>query len=179
MKDRSKTIESLRRVAERPGSPNEGEIARRLLEQLGVKPWTARPFDPLDFPKGTRVFYCYWAYENTPGTIVSDNVKTQRSANSGTGPWMRIKFDYLKQPRWVPVISPLGCHLSLNPFPEPEAGILYHMNLNWEQRMNDLIEEIRKFYGYETTDPEYIRMVRKVRKEDNDTDTENQIQISA
>ena len=36
MRNKQKTIESLRRLAERPGSPNEGEIARRLLEQLGA-----------------------------------------------------------------------------------------------------------------------------------------------
>jgi hypothetical protein len=34
MKDRQKTIESLRRLAERPGTPAEGENARRILKKL-------------------------------------------------------------------------------------------------------------------------------------------------
>jgi hypothetical protein len=37
MRDRSKTIASLRRLIERPGTPQEGETARRLLEMMGGK----------------------------------------------------------------------------------------------------------------------------------------------
>jgi hypothetical protein len=34
MRDRAKTIESLRRLAERPGTPQEGETARRKLREM-------------------------------------------------------------------------------------------------------------------------------------------------
>lgn len=34
MRDRQKTIESLRRLAERPGTPQEGETARKKLREL-------------------------------------------------------------------------------------------------------------------------------------------------
>ena len=37
MRDRQKTIEALRRLAERPGSPAEGETARRKLREFEVQ----------------------------------------------------------------------------------------------------------------------------------------------
>lgn len=40
MRNRTKTIEALRRLAERPGTPQEGETARRLLERIEE----AKPF---------------------------------------------------------------------------------------------------------------------------------------
>ena len=46
---------------------------------------------------------------------------------------MRIKFERLKQARWVPVTSPLGCHLSLTPFEGNEQETLYRMDLEWEE----------------------------------------------
>ena len=34
MRNRTKTIEALRRLAERPGTPQEGETARRILDRI-------------------------------------------------------------------------------------------------------------------------------------------------
>jgi hypothetical protein len=129
VRDKAKTIASLRRLAERPGSPNEGEIARRLLEQLGAKAWVGRPFNPVEeFFSGATIYYCYWAYRNERGVICKQAPKMQRGEW-----WMRIKFERLKQARWVPVTSPLGCHLSLTPFEGNEQETLYRMDLEWEE----------------------------------------------
>lgn len=38
MRDKQKTIESLRRLAERPGTPQEGETARRMLKKMEAAP---------------------------------------------------------------------------------------------------------------------------------------------
>lgn len=122
MRDRTKTRESLRRLAERPGTHAEGETAKRLLEKFGVRLWIPKPFDHSQFPRGTRVFYCYWCYRNDTGTVACDDPKILRGIK-----WLRIKFDNLKQPRWVPVESDLGCHLGLEPFVGDEAEILYRM----------------------------------------------------
>ena len=139
MRDRSKTIAGLRAMAERPGSPNEGEIAKRLLAQLGVKPWNPRVFNPSIFPRGTVVHYCYWCYENDRGVIACDAPRSQR------GQWsMRIKFDRLKQPRWVPVTSPLGCHIDVFPFTGNEAMTLYRMDLEWEEKDAEFAAKLRK-----------------------------------
>lgn len=138
MKDRAKTIESLRRVAERPGSPNEGEIAKRLLAQLGVKQWMPRPFVRSDWPKGKEVFYCYWCYRNEHGVIASGKTEVHRGQT-----WLRIKFDRLKQPRWVPVTSPLGCHIGTEPFTGNEGETLYRVDLDWEEEDREFKEWLR------------------------------------
>jgi len=126
MRDRKRTIEALRRLAERPGTPQEGETARKLLAQLGAVEWTRRPFDAAMFPRGTRVFYCYWCYRNDPAVIVQNVVK-----HIGGATWMCLKFDRLKKSRWVPVTSELGCHISLEPFTGNEAETLYRRDVDW------------------------------------------------
>jgi hypothetical protein len=152
MRNKSQTIESLRRLAERPGSPNEGEVARRLLEKLGAKFWNPRPFDPSMFPAGTVVFYCYWCYKNDRGVI-----RTKPPKRIQGQWWMLIKFDRLKQARWVPVTSDLGCHLSLTPFEGKEAETLYHRDLNWEENILEFVA---------TLDPEMRERVRRAMYED-------------
>src|SRR6185437_9694615 len=119
-RNRHRTIESLRRLADRPGTVAEGEAARKLLEKLGPNEWVPKPFDAVLFPAGTTVFYCYWAYDNQRGVVCKQPPKMQRG-----NWWMRIKFDRLKQPRWVPVTSIVGCHIGLQPFQGREQKILY------------------------------------------------------
>lgn len=155
MRDKAKTIASLRRLAERPGSPNEGEIARRLLEQLGAKTWVPRPFEPKMFPPGTAVFYCYWCYRNDRGVVRTKPPKMIRGQW-----WMLIKFDHLKQARWVPVTSDLGCHLSLTPFVGDEAEILYHRDLDWEETIRQIVDKF---------EPELRDRIRRAFYEDTDT----------
>ena len=57
--------------------------------------------------------------------------------------WMRIKFDRLKQPRWVPVTSELGCHLGLKPFEGNDCEVLYHRDIDWEETYRKMLEEFR------------------------------------
>ena len=57
--------------------------------------------------------------------------------------WMRIKFDRLKQPRWVPVTSELGCHLGLKPFEGDEQETLYRRDLNWKESDREFKEHLR------------------------------------
>lgn len=138
MRNRRRTIESLRRLAERPGTPAEGETARRMLEKLGGK-ISPRPgeriFTLSEFPRGTRIWYAYWSYDNAPGRIECSGPKAIEGKL-----WMRIKFDYLKNPRWVPVTSPLGCHLSTAPFEGEEAQALYHMDWDWEEKAREFMQ---------------------------------------
>jgi len=127
MRDRSKTIASLRRLIERPGTPQEGETARRLLEMMGGKDWVPRPFDASMYPCGTVVYYCYWCYENDRGTIRTKPPKWIQGQW-----WMLIKFDRLKSARWVPVTSDLGCHLGFEPFVGNDQKVLYLRDVDWE-----------------------------------------------
>src|ERR1700677_2577305 len=138
MRDRSKTIASLRRLIERPGTPQEGETARRLLEMMGGKDWVPRPFIPSMFPVGTVIYYCYWGYENERGTIRTKPPKLIQGQW-----WMLIKFDRLKNPFWVPVTSELGCHLGLTPFVGNEQKVLYHRDIEWEETYRKMLEEFR------------------------------------
>lgn len=151
MRNRHDTIASLRRLAERPGTPEEGDTARRLLRKMEaahthhrrqsfyMDDWlrqyrarvypvpapsrprpqpdayarTAAPFNAEEFPVGTRIFYNYWACDaNAPGTIVGKKQAHQQLAGKA---WVRIKFDHLKQARWVPVTSGAGVHISTVP----------------------------------------------------------------
>lgn len=121
MRNRAKTLASLRRLAERPGTKHEGDTARRMLERMGE--WQGRAFDPAAFPPKTEVYYCYWCYRNERGIVRKPAPKKLQGQW-----WMLIKFDSLKSPRWVPVTSKLGCHIALRPFKGEEAEILYHMN---------------------------------------------------
>ena len=103
MRDKTTTIAALRRLAERPGTPEEGEVARAMLNKLGGTDWVPLPFDPHDFKAGDVVFYCYWCYRNERGIVRNKPPKMSH------GQWrMLIKFDYLKAARWVPVTSELG-----------------------------------------------------------------------
>jgi hypothetical protein len=43
---------------------------------------------------------------------------------------MRLKFDRLKHPRWVPVTSDLGCHIALKPFAGNEKEVLYRRDID-------------------------------------------------
>jgi len=138
MRDRSKTIASLRRLIERPGTPQEGETARRLLEMMGGKDWVPRPFDASMYPCGTVVYYCYWCYENDRGTVRTKPPKWIQGQW-----WMLIKFDRLKSARWVPVTSELGCHLGLKPFENNEYQVLSHMDIEWEETYRKMLDEFR------------------------------------
>ena len=142
MRNRRQTIESLRRLAERPGTPAEGETARRLLEKMGAKPKKSYPvigFNPSAFPPGTHIFYCYWCYANIPGIVR----KLPPRWIQGKW-WVHIKFNHLKQPRWVPVTSAKGCHISTEKFTGEFAR---WMELNWCDDLEALdaeLEEIRR-----------------------------------
>lgn len=132
MRNRRKTIEALRRLAERPGTPEEGATAARLLEQMAGNGPKRREFNADEFPLLAEVWYAYWCYRNEHGYIASKKPKT---INGKT--WVRIKFDHIKQPRWVPVTSSeCGCHISRTPFSAEEAEDLYQMGTpvlpNWE-----------------------------------------------
>lgn len=137
MRNRHKTIESLRRLAERPGTPEEGKTARRLLEKMvGTLPGN-RPFNADEFPLLAEVWYAYWCYRNEHGYIAAKQPKIAQGQT-----WMRIKFDHLKQPRWVPITSTgCGCHLSRTPFSEQNAEWLYHMGgpqePDWDALLRD------------------------------------------
>jgi hypothetical protein len=139
-RNRRRTIESLKRLAERPGTPAEGETARRLLEKMGENispPYIGRVFTIANFPRGTRVFYQYWAYENATGAIACDLSKVIQGQI-----WMRIKFDHLKQARWVPVTSKRGCHLAQKPFHGDEAILLENLWVDSVEEFNEWRENI-------------------------------------
>lgn len=123
MRNRRKTIESLRRLAERPGTPSEGEVARKLLDKLMGGLPAPKPFNVADFPRGTLVYYNYWAYPiNDPCVIVGKEPKTIQGQV-----WLRMKFNHLKQPRRVPVTSEIGCHISKTPLSREDSGYFYFM----------------------------------------------------
>ena len=122
MRNRRQTIESLRRLAERPGTKAEGETARKLLEKmLGNHP-QPKQFNAAEFPRGTAVFYNYWAYpQNDPCVIVGKEPKIIHGRV-----WLRMRFTHLKEPRRVPVTSQKGCHISKTPLEPREADYFYH-----------------------------------------------------
>lgn len=136
MRDRQKTIEALRRLSEHPGTDAEGDTARRLLEQMGGGVWTPIPFP--GFPRGTRIYYCYWCYRNTPGVTVS--APEWRRGQQ----WMRIRFDHLKQPRWVPVTSELGCHIAETPFSGHVEETLYRGDIDWALKDDEFRRKLRE-----------------------------------
>jgi hypothetical protein len=129
-------IEALRNLAERPGTEAEGRLARELLERVkvstlavgdavdrlqsvGLSPDEVRAEIRRRFPRGTRVYYNYWTYvENCPGTVTGYPVKPFREDWA----WARIKFDYLKSSRAVPVYSAKGWHLSVSPVSSETIG---------------------------------------------------------
>lgn len=135
MKNR-RTIEALKRLAERPGTPAEGEVARAMLEKLGVR--HVKDFDPAEWPEGKRVFYNYWAYFNEAGAVCKQPHKIQRGQI-----WLRIKFDRLKQARWVPVSSEhYGCHLTEQPMTREESKDTW--NFDWRENERELWERLNR-----------------------------------
>jgi hypothetical protein len=121
MRNRRKTIESLRRLAERPGTPHEGQVAAAMLERMAGTVPIPKPFIASEFPRGTAVFYNRWAYpQNDPAVIVGKEPKIIKGEV-----WMRMRFTHLKQPRRVPVTSAKGCHISKVPLSPEEAEYLY------------------------------------------------------
>lgn len=142
MRNRSKTIEALRRLAERPGTPEEGDTARLFLEKLSGKKraWIPHPLNPAMFPPGTRIYYCYWCYENDAGTVRAKPAKMIEGQW-----WMLIKFDRLKTPRWVPVTSKLGCHVALEPFEGFEKETLYHRDVEYYERETTFTQKFVDF----------------------------------
>lgn len=121
MRNRRQTIESLRRLADRPGTKAEGETARRLLEAMTAGMPQPKPFNLSEFPRGTEIWYAYWCYWNKHGVIVGREPKTYSGQT-----WLRIKFDHLKNPIRVPVTSGKGCHISKRPFTAEETEFLHN-----------------------------------------------------
>ena len=128
MRNRRRTIESLQRLADRPGTPAEGRTARKLLDKMVGKFPSFRPFDALEFPRGTKVFYNYWAYPfNDRCVIVGREPKT-----IGGQIWISMRFEHLKQPRSVPITSSKGCHISKEPLSADDAEYLVgHRLADW------------------------------------------------
>ena len=123
MRNRAQTLESLKRLADRPGTVEEGRTAKRLLERMKVHAPACRPFNLTVFPRGAKAYYNYWAYStNEPCTVACDQYRTVEGRI-----WMRLKFDSLKSPRWVPVTSAKGCHLSIAPLSARDSDYLYHL----------------------------------------------------
>lgn len=127
MSDRRKTMAALKRLADRPGTPGEGAVARAMLERMeantAVRP-APKPFRFEDFPIGCQVYYNRWAYpENDPCIVFP--MKTAPHFRTIEGQiWMRLSFTHLKRPRWVPVTSSKGCHISLTPLSPADAEYL-------------------------------------------------------
>ena len=127
MRNRHKTIESLRRLAERPGTKHEGEVARQILERMeGNTPLPkVFPFNGSDYPVGTEVFYNYWAYpKNDPCAVTKGRDGAYKVIGNQT--WMRLKFDHLKSARWVPVTSVKGSHISRTPLSNEDAQYMHY-----------------------------------------------------
>ena len=117
-----------------------------MLEQMGAKPkqsFPVLPFDAAKFPPGTRIFYCYWCYSNKAGTVR----KLPPRWIQGRW-WMHVKFDHLKQPRWVPVTSEKGCHIATEPF---TGDFARWMELSWVEDLEDhdaRMEDLRRAVAY-------------------------------
>ena len=122
MRNRQKTIASLKRLAERPGTPAEGDTARRLLAEMVGNAPQSKPFVLSDWPRGTEVYYNYWSYGNAHGVIVGKDPKIIEGQV-----WLRIKFDHYKQVRRVPITSRKGCHLSRTPLPKDEVDFMWRI----------------------------------------------------
>ncbi len=126
MRNRRRTIESLRRLADRPGTPHEGATARMLLERMIASAPTSKPFDIAEFPRGTAVYYNYWAYpHNDPCVIVGKESKIIQGQT-----WIIMRFTHLKQPRRVPVTSRKGSHISKTPLSSQDVEYLYNSHLD-------------------------------------------------
>jgi hypothetical protein len=124
MRNRRRTIESLQRLAERPGTPAEGETARLLLKRMEGFVRPRRLFIEAEFPRFTKIYYNYWAHAwNQEGVIVGKKPKEIQGEI-----WIRIQFNYLKNPRLVPVTSSKhGCHISKTPISKQESDELKNL----------------------------------------------------
>lgn len=120
--NRRKTIEALRRLAERPGTPHEGKVARAMLEKMEARTVPVRPFVASEWPRFTPIFYNYWCYTNAAGVIIGKEPKIIQGET-----WLRIKFEHLKTPRRVPVTSRKGCHLSKVPLSREESEEMWRL----------------------------------------------------
>jgi hypothetical protein len=117
MRNRRQTIASLRRLANRPGTIEEGKTAQRLLDRMAANTPQPKPFNSAAFPRGSKVYYNYWAYPfNDPCMIVGKEAKTYNGQI-----WLRMSFTHLKHPRRVPVTSAKGCHISTAPLSPAEC----------------------------------------------------------
>jgi hypothetical protein len=125
-RNRLQTIEALRRLAARPGTKHEGETASRMLDRMVKNNFAPKPFSLESFPLGSAVFYNYWAYPQNCPCIVCEGRGHTRAKVIQSQTWMRLRFAHLKQPRWVPVTSERGCHISLVPLSEQDAHEMYH-----------------------------------------------------
>jgi hypothetical protein len=144
MRNRRQTIESLRRLAERPGTAHEGETAHRLLEKMLGNGPKLRSFRAEDFPLLAEVWYAYWCYRNQHGYVASKTPKMIKGRI-----WVRIKFDHQKPPRWVPVTSNEGgCHLSRVRFSDQEAEFLHNCQLGKYVDFEELLAEVRRRAGF-------------------------------
>jgi hypothetical protein len=121
MRNRRKTIESLKRLAERPGTKHEGVVAHQMLKRMLGNIPDVIAFRADDFPAGTTVFYNYWAYpENDVCLVMSKSPKIIHRQT-----WLRLAFIHLRRTRWVPVTSAKGCHISKTPLSSEDAHYMY------------------------------------------------------
>ena len=142
VRNRRRTIAALRRLAERPGTPHEGIVAKIMLERMAGNSPQPKPFRLADFPLGTAVFYNYWAYpQNDPCTIAAGRRGVLHQTCAGQT-WMRLRFNHLKQPRWVPVTSVKGSHISKEPLSEADAKYL-HMPHETDFDVDEWIQDLR------------------------------------
>ena len=135
-------IEALQRLAERPGTEAEGELARSFLKTLAAKHKIRIPERFVSeedlrrkFPKGAQVYYNMWCYEpNAPGVV------TGYAKERG---WIRIKFGHRKSYS-VPIYTERGgCHLSTEPLPLIDAYDLIHIHIpRWREQTLEIIERI-------------------------------------
>jgi hypothetical protein len=124
MRNRRQTIEALRRLAERPGTKHEGETARRMLAKMIGNAPQAKPFRIEDFPNRVTVYYNYWGYPENDPCVVCHGKRDIASQFIDGNTWMRLRFTHLKQPRWVPVTSAKGCHISKHPLSPKDSDYM-------------------------------------------------------
>ena|SRR5258707_8918992 len=151
---KSRRLQALQNLANRPGTEAEGAVAREMLERHQAKedPYTLaqriahaayakvqtdiKSRDAiakeirLRFPKGTRVYYNKWAYRsNSPGVVTG----YPRIQFDGSWGWIRIKFDHLKYASAVPIYSSLGWHLSGTPVSGAESLRLQGLRVSMDE----------------------------------------------
>lgn len=123
-------IAALKRLSERPGTEDEGLVAKEMLSRLEAKrdqlpegeKWDLSDHEGIRreirirFPVGTLVYYNNWAYQlNQRGFIIGlPHLDCHWN-------WHSVKFDHLKRSRSVPVVTDRGWHLSTKPITQDEA----------------------------------------------------------